>query len=145
MSTKKIVIIVVSIVVVLGLIVVLAAGAIVGVAFYSMSNSEASKIAQEFLQSNERLKQDIGDVRSFGKFVTGNINIRNGDGAAELNLKVIGERKTVNASVELVYRDGRQWRVTAASYKNDAGETVNLLNPYDARNVARKFPWKLAA
>lgn len=139
MSTKKIVIIIVSIVVVLGLIVVLAAGAIVGVAFYSMSNSDASKVAQEFLKSNERLKQDIGDVRSFGKFVTGNININNGDGTAELSLKVIGERKTVNASVELAFRSGHQWRVTAASYKNDAGETVDLLNPYDALNFQRKL------
>lgn len=139
MSTKKIIIIVVAIVVVLGLLVVLAAGGIVGVAFYSMSNSDANKVAQEYLKSNERLKQDIGDVQSFGKFVTGNINITNGDGHAELNLKVIGERKTVNASVELVFRSGHQWRVTAASYKNDAGETVDLLNPYDTRKFTRKL------
>ncbi len=139
MSTKKIIIIVVSIVVGLGLIVVLAAGAIVGVAFYSIGNSDAAKVSREFLQSNERLKQDIGDVQSFGKIVTGNIKFYNGDGSAELSLKVIGERKTVNASVELVYRDGRQWRVTAASYKNDAGETVDLLNPYEARKSQRKL------
>ena len=139
MTTKKIIIIVAAIVIVLGLIVVLVAGAIVGVAFYSMSNSDASKIAQEFLKSNERLKQDIGEVKSFGKFVTGNININNGDGNAELNLKVIGERKTVNATVELAFRSGRQWRVIAASYKDDAGDTVDLLNPYDARNAARKL------
>jgi len=145
MTTKKIVIIVVSIVLVLGLLVVLAAGAIVGIAFYSLSNSEASKVAQEFLKSNEKLKQDIGEVKSFGSFVTGNINIKNGDGTAELSLKVIGERKTVNASVELVYRNGSQWHVTSASYKNDAGETVDLMNPYEARHPARKFQRKLAA
>jgi hypothetical protein len=136
MTTKKIIIIVVTIVIVLGLLVVLAAGGIVGLAFYSIGNSDANKIAQEYLKSNERLKQDIGDVQSFGSFVTGNINITNGDGHAELNLKVIGERKTVNASVELVFRSGRQWRVTAASYKNDAGETVDLLNPYDSGKLA---------
>ncbi len=145
MTTKKIIIIVGSVVIVLGLIVLLFVGGIVGMVFYGIGNSEATKIAQEFLQSNERLKQDIGDVRSFGKFVTGNININNGDGTAALSLKVIGERKTVNASVELVFRSGRQWRVIAASYKNDAGETVDLLNPYDARNDAGKFAWKSAA
>jgi hypothetical protein len=145
MTTKKIVIIVVSIVIVLGLIVALAAGAIVGVALYSMSNSDASKEAQKFLKSNEKLKQDIGEVQSFGSIVTGNININNNDGTAELSLKVIGERKTVNASVDLVYSNGSKWRVTAASYKNDAGETVDLMNPYDARHDARKFPRKLAA
>jgi len=113
----------------------------VGMVFYGIGNSDAAKVSQEFLRSNERLKQDIGDVKDFGKFVTGNININNGDGTAELNLKVIGERKTVNAAVELVYRSGHQWRVTAASYKNEAGETVDLLNP----NESRRFSLKLAA
>jgi hypothetical protein len=150
MTTKKIVIIVVSIVVVLVLLVVLFVGGIIGVAFYSLGNSEATKIAQEFLKDNERLKRDIGDVKSFGSFVTGNINIQNGDGTAQLSIKVIGERKTVNASVELVYRSGHPWRVTAASYKDDSGETVDLFNPYDARmfrldfvmqTVSLRAPW----
>src|SRR6185312_13195107 len=89
--------------------------------------------AKDFLRSNERLKQDIGEVKDFGKFITGNINFNNGDGTAELNLKVIGERKEVNAAVELIFRSGHQWRVTAASYKNEAGETIDLLNPYESR------------
>ena len=77
--------------------------------------------------------------------MTGNININNGDGTAELNLKVIGERKTVNATVELIYRSGQQWRVTAASYKNDAGETIDLLNPYETRKLIPTRQRKLAA
>jgi flagellar basal body-associated protein FliL len=138
MTTKKIIIIVVSVVVVLGLIVLLFVAGIVGAVFYGISNSDAARVSREFLQSNEQLKQDIGEVQSFGKFVTGNVNINNGNGTAELNLKVIGERKTVNATVELVFRSGRQWRVTAASYKNDAGQTVHLLNPYEGRRVLLK-------
>ena len=141
MTTKKIVIIVVSVVILLGLIVVIFVGGIVGVAFYSLGNSEATKVAEEFLKSNERLKQDIGEVESFGKFVTGSININNGDGSAQLKIKVIGKQKTVNASVDLVFRSGHQWRVTGASYTNDAGETVDLLNPYESF----KFSLKLAA
>jgi hypothetical protein len=141
MTTKKIIIIVASVVVVLGLIVVLFVGGIVGFAFYQISNGEAGTTAKAFLKSNERLKQDIGEVKDFGRFVTGDVHVSNGDGTARLNLKVIGERKTVNASVELMYRNGRQWRVIAASYKNEAGETVDLLNPYESR----KFLLKLAA
>jgi len=133
MTTKKIIIIVASIVIVLGLIVALFVAGIVGFAFYQISNGEAGTTAKAFLKSNERLKQDIGEVKDFGSFVTGNINVSNGDGTARLNLKVIGERKTVNASVELMYRNGRQWRVTAASYQNKAGQTVDLLNPYESR------------
>jgi cytochrome oxidase complex assembly protein 1 len=138
MTTKKIVIIVASVVIVLGLIVVLFVGGIIGMVFYGIGNSDAAKVSQEFLKSNERLKQDIGEVKSFGKLVTGNININNGEGTAALNLKVVGERKTVNAAVELAFRSGHQWRVTAASYKNDAGETVDLLNPEESRQLILK-------
>ena len=141
MTTKKIIIVVVSIVIVLGLIIVLFVGGIVGFAFYQISNGEAGTTAKAFLKNNELLKQDIGEVKDFGTFVTGNISVNNGDGVAKLHLKVIGERKTVNASVDLTYRNGRQWRVTAASYENEAGQTIDLLNPY----ASRRFFLKLAA
>lgn len=133
MTTKKIVAIVISILVVLALIVVLFAAGIAGFVFYGISNSDAANVSRDFLRNNERLKQDIGEVKGFGKLVTGNINVRSGDGTAGLNIKVIGERKTVNAYVELMYRSGRQWRVIHASYKNDAGETIDLFNPYESR------------
>jgi len=132
MTTKKIVIIVVAIVIVLGLLAVIVIGGIVGTVFYTINNSDAAITAKDFLRNNEKLKQDIGEVKDFGRFVTGNINTTNGDGTAQLNLKVIGEHEEVNATVELVFRNGHPWRVTAASYRNQAGETIDLLNPYDA-------------
>ncbi len=135
MTTKKVIIIVGSIVAVLFLIVLLFVGGIVGAVFYGIGNSDAATVAKDFLRTNERLKQDVGEIKDFGTFVTGNINIKNGDGTAELSLKVIGERKTVNASVELMYRSGHQWRVTAASYQNEAGQTIDLLNPYESREL----------
>ena len=152
MTTKKIVIIIVSIVIVLGLVVVLVAGGIMGAVFYGINNSDAANVAKEFLRNSEKLKQDIGAVKDFGSFMTGNINISNGDGTAQLNLKVIGERKTVNATVELIFRSGHPWRVTSASYRNEAGETIDLLNPYDSpqvksqgRTVFGKYVLRLAA
>jgi flagellar basal body-associated protein FliL len=133
MTTKKIIAIVVSVVIVLVLIVLIFVGGIVGIVFYKINNSDAAQVSKDFLKNNERLKQDIGEVKDFGKFTTGNISIDNGNGTAELSIKVIGERKTVNASVELIYKSGHQWRVSAASYRNDAGQTVDLLNPYESR------------
>jgi len=132
MTNKKIVVIIVSVVVVLGLLAVLFVGGIAWFALRTMGNSEAAETARTFLRSNEVLKRDIGEVKDFGWLVSGNINTTNGDGAAQLHLKVIGERKEVNATVELIYRNGRQWQVTAASYRNEAGEEINLLNPYDS-------------
>ena len=128
------VIIVGSIVLGLGLVVVVFVVGIVGLAFYTIGSSEAGETAKTFLRNNEQLKQDIGEVTDFGSFPTGNVNIQNNNGNATINLKVYGERKSVNASVDLIYRSGQPWRVIAASYQNDAGETVQLLDPYQTLN-----------
>lgn len=133
MTTKKIIIIVVAVAMMMGLLVVVSAGGIVGFAFYSIGHSEAAITAKDFLKNNQKLKEEVGDIKDFGSFVTGNINVHNDSGDATLNIKVIGERKTVNASVDMVYRSGRPWRVSSATYVNDAGQTVNLLNPYDSQ------------
>ncbi|HJR06186.1 MAG TPA: cytochrome c oxidase assembly factor Coa1 family protein [Pyrinomonadaceae bacterium] len=131
MSTKKILLIVGGVIAALVLIVALFVGGIVWVAFSTINKSEAAQTAKAFLQRNEKLKSDIGDVREFGFWTTGDINAHNSDGEARLHLKVIGAKKTVPASVNLSYRNGRDWVVVAASYTNDAGQTVNLLNPYE--------------
>jgi len=130
MSTKKIVLIVVGIFAVLALIAALFVGGISLFVFQTIGNSEAAETARTFLRNNETLKQDIGEVKDFGWFVTGQINRQNADGDASLNLKVSGERRTVNATVNLSYRSNRNWRVTGASYERD-GQTINLLEPYE--------------
>jgi hypothetical protein len=130
MSTKKIILIVVGIIAVLGLVVALFVGGIAFFVFRTIGHSEAADTARTYLRSNEKLKQDIGDVTDFGSIVTGNINVANGDGVATLYLKVYGERKTVNARVDLSYRNNRAWRVTDASYISD-GKTIELMEPYE--------------
>lgn len=145
MTTKKIVIIVAAVVLVIGIIVVVVVGGIIGVAFYSLSRSEAAEAARHFLQTNEQLKQDIGEIKEFGSLVTGSISINNNSGNATINLKVVGERQTVNASVDLVYRSGQPWRITGASYQNDKGQTIELLNPYEGRLLIPKLSLKVAA
>jgi hypothetical protein len=124
-----------GVVIAIGLLIVVFVGGIVGFALYTVGNSDAAMTAKEFLRSNERLKDDIGEIRDFGTFVSGSVNIHNSNGTATLSLKVIGERRSVNATVDLVYRDGRAWRVTAASYRNEAGQTVDLLNAYEAQQL----------
>jgi hypothetical protein len=103
-------------------------GAIVGIAFYSIGNSQAAETSKAFLRKNEILKRDIGTVNDFGSFVTCNVNVQNSDGVATMSLKVIGEKKTVNATVDLAYKDGHAWRVTGARYTNENGGSVDLLN-----------------
>src|SRR4051812_20562997 len=113
--TKKNLVIILGILGALVLLVVLFVGAILGIVFYTLSQSEATRTAKSFLQSNEKLKRDIGEVKDFGRIVTGSVNARNNNGDATLSIKVIGERRTVNATVVLMYRAGRNWRVTDAT------------------------------
>ena len=136
MSTRNIVFIVLGVIALIILAVVLAVGGIVGVALYSVGNSEAAETARKFLRSNEKLKNDIGEVKDFGSIVTGSVNINNNNGQATINIKVIGDRETVNASVNLVFVNGRSWRVVSASYVNKDGQTVNLQDPFDSRKLA---------
>jgi hypothetical protein len=130
MSTKKIILIIVGIVAVLCLIVAIFVGGITWFVFHTIGSSEAADTARTYLRSNETLKQDVGEVKDFGSFVTGNINVQNGDGVATLYIKVIGEKRSVNARVDLSYRNNRAWRVTGASYDRE-GQTIELIQPYE--------------
>ncbi|HEY0546650.1 MAG TPA: cytochrome c oxidase assembly factor Coa1 family protein [Pyrinomonadaceae bacterium] len=131
MTTKKLFIIIGGIVAAIVLLIVIFVGAVIGFTFYTIGKSEAATTARTFLKNNEKLKQDIGEVKDFGSIITGSINTRNSDGVATLSLKVIGERRTVNANVDLMYRNNRAWRVTDAYYQNDKGQTIKLLDPYE--------------
>lgn len=137
MTTRRIVILVGVAVLAVGLLVVLFVGGIVGFALYTVGHSDAAVTAKEFLRNNQRLKDDIGEVRDFGTFVSGSINVHNSNGDATIGLKVIGERHTVNATVGLAYRDGRPWRVVSASYVNEAGRIVDLITAYEAHQQIR--------
>ena len=130
MSTRKILLIIVGIILVLGLIVGLFVGGIAWFAFHAIGTSEAAETARAYLRNNQVLKQDIGEVKDFGSFVTGSINAHSGDGEATLYLKVIAEKRNVNARVDLSYRNNRSWRVTGASYERD-GQTVDLMQGYE--------------
>jgi len=131
MSTRKTVIVIGSVVVAVTVVVAAFVGGITLFYRYSLGTSEAAITAKEFLRKNEQLKQDIGEVKDFGTFVS-DMSVGDGSGTATLGLEVIGEKRTVKATVELLYRNGYPWRVVSASYKNEAGATVDLLNPYDS-------------
>jgi hypothetical protein len=136
MTGKKIVLIVGSVVVVLVFVVLLFVGGIVGLALYQLGNSDAAAKSKDFLRNNEKLKADIGDVKDFGSLVTGGISLTSGGGGeANLYLKVIGERQTVNAEVHLVLVSGSNWRVSSASYVNSSGLKIDLLDPFDTQLI----------
>jgi hypothetical protein len=131
MTTRKIVFIIAGIVGVLVLLVALFVGGITWFAFHTIGNSEAAETARTYLRDNKILKSDIGEVKDFSSFITGSIKRENADGEATLYLKVIGEKRAVNARVDLAYRSNRAWRVTGATYDRD-GSTVDLMQSYES-------------
>jgi thioredoxin 1 len=131
MTTKKALIIAGLILGGLVVLVLVFAAAVGGFVFYSIGNSEAAQTAKTFLRSNAKLKQEIGEVRDFGFIVTGSVKTHGSAGNAELGLKTIGERKTVNATVALAYRSGREWRVVDAYYDGPDGERVYLTRNFE--------------
>ena len=140
MSNRKIVLIILGIVATITLLLLIFIGGIVGVALYSVSNSEAADTARKFLKNSEKLRTDIGDVKDFGSIVTGSVNIANDSGQATVNLKVIGANKTVNASVNMVFVQGREWRVVSASYVNSSGQQISLQDPFDSKQLSSPPP-----
>jgi len=132
MTTRKIITIVVIGLVLVIILVILFAGGILGFVFYSIGNSDAANAARSYLRTNERLKQDIGEVKDFGSIITGSVNVQNSDGNATLKLRVNGTHKSVDATVNLLYRRSSPWRVVGASYTNDQGQVIELFNPYDS-------------
>ena len=128
MSTKKVILIIVGILSVLALIVALFVGAIAGFVFYTIGKSEAAQTAKTFLKNNEKLKRDIGAVKDTGSIITGSIKERNSAGDATLYIKVIGERRTVNATVDLIYRRSDSWQVVDASYEDESGKKIELIH-----------------
>jgi len=145
MTNRKLVLIILGILGAITFLVLLFAGGIVGFAFYSISNSQAAVTAKNFLRNNEKLKTDIGEVKDFGSFMTGSVNINNDNGEAVINLKVIGDRETINATVHLLFTNGQAWRVSSASYVNRSGQTISLQDPYDTRIRVTPPPLLIAA
>ena len=133
MNTKKVMLITGFVLVVLGLLTSIFLIAIVFFGLYTVKNSDSAEKAKEYLRRSEKLKDDIGEVQNFGNIVTAAINDRNGNSEGTLKLKVFGERKTVNATVDLMLVQGNTWRVTSASYVNSNGQSIKLLDPYDTK------------
>jgi hypothetical protein len=130
MSRKKLILIVAGVAAGLVLLAALFIGAIAGFVFYTIGSSEAAETAREFLRTSERLRQETGEVRDFGSIVTGTIREHEAGGSATLNFKVVGALRTINASVNLIYKEAYGWRVVGGSYRNDAGRTIELLDSY---------------
>jgi uncharacterized RDD family membrane protein YckC len=92
----------------------------IGIAFISfvvlftgsaMKSSDAYKVAISEIENNEEIITDIGGIQSYGMMPTGSVNITNGYGEAELEIKVIGNEKDLNVRAYLTKEPGGEWKL----------------------------------
>ncbi|GGG97386.1 hypothetical protein GCM10011416_14210 [Polaribacter pacificus] len=92
----------------------------IGIAFFTfiflfagsaMKNSGAYKVAISQIEQNEEILSEIGGIKDYGMMPTGSVNISNGYGEAQLNIKVIGNEKDLNVVVYLTKEPNREWKL----------------------------------
>lgn len=92
----------------------------VGIAFFmfvflfagsAMKNSDAYKVATKEIEQNKEIINETGGIKGYGMMPTGNVSISNGQGQAQLEIKVLGNTKDLNVSVYLEKEPNGQWKL----------------------------------
>jgi uncharacterized RDD family membrane protein YckC len=77
----------------------------------AMKNSDAYKVAISEIEQNEEIVTEIGGIKDYGMMPTGSVNISNGYGEAQLEIKVIGNEKNLNIGVYLTKEPNGNWKL----------------------------------
>ena len=92
----------------------------IGIAFFTftflfagsaMKNSDAYKVAIMEIEQNEEILSETGGIKGYGMMPTGNVNISNGNGQAQLKIKVLGNEKDLNVGVYLTKEPNGEWEL----------------------------------
>jgi hypothetical protein len=81
-------------------------------------NTDAYKVAKQYLYNNSRLKNDIGEIKGFALVPLGAIqkssseNVESGN--ATILLTVKGQKKFMDVTVYIEKKPGMEWIVTSA-------------------------------
>lgn len=92
----------------------------VGVVFFAfvfffvggvMKNSDAYKVAIREIEMNEEILSETGGIKGYGMMPTGSVSISNGQGHAQLEIKVLGNEKDLKISVYLEKELNGRWQL----------------------------------
>lgn len=75
----------------------------------AMTNSDAYKVAVKEIEKNEEIISETGGIAGYGMMPTGSVNISNGYGEAQLEIKIIGNDKNMNVEVYLTKEPNGEW------------------------------------
>ncbi len=96
----------------------LCVGCLVAAVFLPFSwlyHGGAAGAAKKFLRSNAVVRARLGEIKDFGWFPSGTVEVTNGAGKAHLVFSLKGTRGQGQAAVDLSKKAGRDWKVTAAT------------------------------
>ena len=91
-----------------------------GVAFFAfvfllvgstIKSSEAYQVAIREIESNGEIQAETGGIKGYGMIPGGNINITDGYGQAQLEIKVLGDTKNLTVKAYLEKEPGGVWQV----------------------------------
>lgn len=100
-------------------------GGIFGGVMGAIKNSDAYKMSVELVEKSSEVKEEIGDIKSYGWFPGGSVNVNGGKGDAELSISVTGEKGEGTLETELVKKGG-QWKFKSAVFSGKNKE-IDLL------------------
>ena len=102
-------------------------GGIFGGVIGAVKNSDAYKMSVELAEKNSEVKEDIGNIKSYGWFPGGSVNIKGSSGEAKLSISLTGEKGEGTLETELVKKGG-QWNFTSAIfYLKNSDKEIDLL------------------
>lgn len=91
-------------------------------------------------ESNAAVTQSIGSPLKVGWIVSGNVQVVNSDGHAELSVPVSGPKGSGTLYVEAKKRSGI-WRLTFLEFApKDGGERVKLIKPEETNKETSGDP-----
>lgn len=76
-----------------------------------VKSSDAYKVAIQDIQKNEEIRAEIGEVKSFGPFPKGSVEIQNGEGQAGLQITAIGTKKEKEITIYLIKEKDSIWKI----------------------------------
>ena len=93
------------------------AGSLFFVIISIFRNHPSYHTALNYIETNPRIIELVGDVEGFGFFPTGSIHISGGHGQADFTIRVDGSEGTVRVHVRLIREPLRDWEVISFYYR----------------------------
>ncbi|MBK8882525.1 MAG: RDD family protein [Bacteroidales bacterium] len=77
----------------------------------AMKSSDAYKVAIQNIEANKEIIEETGGITGYGMMPAGNVSITNGQGQVQLQIKVIGNIKSLKVSLYLEKEPNGQWKL----------------------------------